>query len=481
MALRVFNTVTRQKELFEPRVPGEVSMYVCGITPYDETHLGHGRAYVAFDIIRRYLEYSGYKVRYFQNITDIDDKIIKKAADSSTSIEEITDRYTKSFFDVMDKLKVKKASGYPKATEHIKEMVGFTKMLEEKGFAYASGGDVYFDISKFVSYGQLSKRDIEGMLSGARVEVNENKKDPLDFVLWKAAKEGEPSWESPWGQGRPGWHTECVVMSKKHLGETIDIHGGGADLMFPHHENEVAQAECCGPRPFVKYWMHNGFITVNKEKMSKSLGNFFTLAEVFKQFDPSVVRYFLLRTHYRSPVNFSIDDLEEAKSALESIKNAYDDMQFMLKNVHNNSVESDVDLKVCKEKFVEAMDDDFNTSAALAVIFDLIKSYHEKKFKLTGEQISNIKNLLEEFNSVLQLGLKESKVEIKQSAQDLLEKRNEARRNKDFALADKFRAEIEAMGYTIDDTPFGSFVKKKSEKKDPEKKIADPFGLGKKG
>ncbi len=481
MALRVFNTVTRQKELFEPRVPGEVSMYVCGITPYDETHLGHGRAYVAFDIIRRYLEYSGYKVRYFQNITDIDDKIIKKAADSSTSIEEITDRYTKSFFDVMDKLKVKKASGYPKATEHIKEMVGFTKMLEEKGFAYASGGDVYFDISKFVSYGQLSKRDIEGMLSGARVEVNENKKDPLDFVLWKTAKEGEPSWESPWGQGRPGWHTECVVMSKKHLGETIDIHGGGADLMFPHHENEVAQAECCGPRPFVKYWMHNGFITVNKEKMSKSLGNFFTLAEVFKQFDPSVVRYFLLRTHYRSPVNFSIDDLEEAKSALESIKNAYDDMQFMLKNVHNNSVESDVDLKVCKEKFVEAMDDDFNTSAALAVIFDLIKSYHEKKFKLTGEQISNIKNLLEEFNSVLQLGLKESKVEIKQSAQDLLEKRNEARRNKDFALADKFRAEIEAMGYTIDDTPFGSFVKKKPEKKDPEKKIADPFGLGKKG
>ncbi len=481
MALQIFNTAFRQKELFEPLVPKEVSMYVCGITPYDETHLGHGRAYVAFDVIRRYLEYSGYTVRYMQNITDIDDKIIKKASDSSTSIEVIAEKYTNSFFDVMDKLKVKKASGYPKATEHIKEMVEFTRSLEDKGFAYAAGGDVYFDISKFGAYGQLSKRDIEGMLSGARVEVNDKKKNPLDFVLWKAAKEGEPSWESPWGQGRPGWHTECVVMSKKHLGEKIDIHGGGADLMFPHHENEVAQAECCGPRPFVKYWMHNGFITINREKMSKSLGNFFTIEEIFKKYDPMVVRYFLLRTHYRSPINFSFEDLDEAKAALEGIKNAYDDMQFMLKSVHNDKTAADISLKDLKEKFIAAMDDDFNTSAALAVMFELIKAYHEQKFKLTGEQISNIKHLLEEFNSVLQLGLKESRVEIKQSAQDMLDKRNEARRNKDFAMADKYRADIEAMGYTIDDTPFGSFVKKKAEKKESEKKAADPFGFGKKG
>lgn len=480
MALQVYNTVSRSKEIFEPHNTSEVSMYVCGITPYDETHLGHGRAYVAFDIIRRYLEYSGYRVKYIQNITDIDDKIIKKASELGKTTDEIAQTYTKSFFEVMDKLKVKKATSYPKATEHIKEMADFTKELENKGFAYAAAGDVYFDIAKFEDYGHLSKRDLDGMLSGARVEVNDKKKSPLDFVLWKAAKEGDPSWDSPWGKGRPGWHTECVVMSKKHLGPVIDIHGGGADLMFPHHENEVAQAECCGPRPFVKYWMHNGFITINREKMSKSLGNFFTVDEIFKKYDPMVVRYFLLRTHYRSPVNFSFDDLDEAKAALDGIKNAYDDMQFMLKSARNDKTEAEIGLKHFKERFVEAMDDDFNTSAALAVIFDLIKKYHELKFKLTGEQTSNAKDLLEEFNSVLQLGLKESIVEIKQSAQDLLEKRNEARRNKDFALADKFRADIEAMGYTIDDTPFGSFVKKKAEKKEPEKKIADPFGFGKK-
>ncbi len=481
MVLCVYNTVTRKKETFEPQDPSEVLMYVCGITPYDETHMGHGRAYVAFDIVRRYLEYSGYKVKYVQNITDIDDKIIKKAAEQGKSITEITDAYTKSFFEVMDMLKVKKATLYPKATEHIADMIGFVKGLEDQGIAYAAGGDVFFDISKFGDYGHLSKRDIEGMLSGARVEVNEKKKNPLDFVLWKSAKENEPFWESPWGKGRPGWHTECVVMSKKHLGRTIDIHGGGADLMFPHHENELAQAECCGPKPFVKYWMHNGFITINKEKMSKSLGNFFTIAEILKKYDPMVVRYFLLRTHYRSPVNFSFDDLDEASSALNGIKNAYEDMQFMLKSVRNDKTEADLDIKSYKERFVEAMDDDFNTSAALAVVFDLVKNYHEQKLKLTGEQISNAKNLLEELNSVLQLGLKESKVEIKRDAHELLEKRNEARRNKDFQLADRYRAEIEAMGYTIDDTPFGSFVKKKTEKKEPDKKIPDPFGFGKKG
>ncbi|MFA5105081.1 MAG: cysteine--tRNA ligase [Candidatus Margulisiibacteriota bacterium] len=480
MALQVYNTISREKEVFEPRDPHDVSMYVCGITPYDETHLGHGRAYVAFDIIRRYLEYSGYKVKYVQNITDIDDKIIKKAADLEKTTDEIAEIYSKSFFDVMDKLKVKKASYYPKATEHIKEMVDFISGLEKNGFAYVSGGDVYFDISKYKDYGRLSKRDIDGMLSGARVEVNDKKKNPLDFVLWKAAKEGEPSWESPWGTGRPGWHTECVVMSKKHLGIPIDIHGGGADLMFPHHENEIAQAQCCGPKPFVKYWMHNGFITINKEKMSKSLGNFFTVDEIFKKYDPMVVRYFLLRTHYRSPVNFSFDDLDEARAALDGIKNAYDDMQFMLKSSKNDKTEADIDLKYYKEKFIEAMDDDFNTSSALAVIFDLIKNYHEHKFKLTGEQTSNAKNLLEEFNVVLQLGLKESKVEIKQDAHKLLEKRNEARRTKDFSLADKYRADIEAMGYTIDDTPFGSFVKKKVADP-PALSAANVFGFGKKG
>jgi len=483
MPLQIYNSLTKDKETFEPLNPPAVTMYVCGITPYDETHLGHGRAYVAFDIIRRYLEYSGYRVKYIQNITDIDDKIIKKANEQGISIAEITKKYTDSFFEVMDKLKIKRATEYPKATEHIKEMISLISDLEKNGAAYSADGDVYFEIDKFSSYGKLSKRDIEGMLSGARVEVNEKKKSPLDFVLWKAAKEGEPFWESPWGKGRPGWHTECVVMSKKYLGQPFDIHGGGADLIFPHHENEIAQAECCGGKPFVKYWMHNGFITINKEKMSKSLGNFFTVSEILKKYDPMVVRYFLLRTHYRGPINFSFDDLDEAKAALDNIKNAYDDMQFMLKSSKNDKTETDIDLKGFKDRFIEAMDDDFNTSAALAVIFDLIKRYHEAKFKLTGEQTSNTKLLLEEFNTILQLGLKESKVEIKTDAHELLEKRNEARRNKDFALADKYRAEIEAMGYTIDDTPFGSFVKKKDEKadkKEPVKKVADPFGFGKK-
>ncbi len=479
MVLKVYNTLTNKKEDFEPLTKNKVSMYVCGITPYDETHLGHGRAYVAFDIIRRYLEYSGYKVTYVQNITDIDDKIIKKANDSNKSIYEIASYYTDRFFSVMDQLKVKRADHYPKATEYISDMVSFAKNLEEKGFAYFVDGDLYFDISKYKDYGQLSKKDLDKMLAGARVEVNEKKKNPLDFVLWKAAKEGEPYWDSPWGRGRPGWHTECVVMSRKLLGDSIDIHGGGADLIFPHHENEIAQAQCCSSKNFVKYWLHNGFITINKEKMSKSLGNYFSLSELLQKYDPMTVRYFLLRTHYRSPINFSFEDLDDAQTALSTIKNAYDDMQFMIQNTKNDMLEVDFSLVKYKEDFVSSMDDDFNTPSALAVIFNLIKNYHEKKYKLTAEQITNAKLMLEEFNLVLQLGLKESKVVIKESAQELLEKRNEARKNKDFALADKLRKQIEEMGYIIEDTPFGSFVKKKVLKKQEMPKISDPFGFGK--
>ncbi|MCX5749081.1 MAG: cysteine--tRNA ligase [Candidatus Saganbacteria bacterium] len=483
MSLVIYNTLSRRKEEFIPLNPPNVLMYVCGITPYDETHLGHARAYVAFDVIRRYLEYSGYKVDHVQNITDIDDKIIKKANEQNKSIKEVSEHYTASFFEVMDALKVKRAARYPKATEYIGEMIELISELVAKGVAYKAGGDVFFDINKARDYGRLSGRDIEGMKAGARVDINSDKKGPLDFVLWKAAKEGEPSWDSPFGKGRPGWHTECVVMSKKLLGQPFDIHGGGADLIFPHHENELAQASCLSDRPFVKYWLHNGFITINKEKMSKSLGNFFTVSEVLKKYDPMVIRYFLLRTHYRGPINFSYDDLDEAKAALNGIKNAYQDTIFMLKNTKNDRSEEKFDLKYFKEKFIEAMDDDCNTSAALAVIFEMIKFFHEHKFKLAGEDITNVKYLLEEFNSVLQLGLKENKIEIKEDISALVERRVEARKKNDFVLADKLRVEIEGKGYIIEDTPFGSFVKKKEAAKPEEKEIkqkADPFGFGKK-
>ncbi len=496
MALLLYNTLTRTKEEFIPVSAPNVSMYVCGITPYDESHIGHGRAYVAFDLVRRYLEYSGYKVNYIQNITDIDDKIINRANEKGLPISVITEKFTASFFETMDKLKIKKASSYPKATEHISEMIAMIADLVAAECAYESGGDVYFNIGKCKDYGKLSGRDIEAMpagmpsaepmagrQAGIRVDVNEKKSNPLDFVLWKAAKEGEPSWDSPWGKGRPGWHSECVVMAMKYLGSPFDIHGGGADLIFPHHENEIAQASCLtgSTAPFANYWMHNGFITVNKEKMSKSLGNFFTLKDILEKYDASVVRYFLIRTHYRSPINFSYDDLDDAAAALAGIKNAYDDMQFMLKNSKNDRSVVPFDAKLFKSRFVEALDDDINSPAALAAVFDLLKFFNENKFKFSGEDISNIKFLLEEFNSVFQFGLKESKVEVKDDMDDLLNKRNEARKNKDWALADKLRDEIESKDYVIEDTPFGAFLKKKGvEKPKVELKVKDPFGIVKK-
>ncbi|MGB9613708.1 MAG: cysteine--tRNA ligase, partial [Candidatus Margulisiibacteriota bacterium] len=343
MGLKIYNTLTRRKEEFIPLNPPEVKMYVCGITPYDETHLGHARAYVTFDVIRRYLEYLGYKVTYIQNITDIDDKIIKKSEtiskpeiqDPKQACAEIAQKYTDSYFEVMDKLKVKRADVYPKATDHIGEMVSWIRGLIEKGYAYVVNGDVYFEVDKFADYGKLSKRKRKDMLAGLpRVEVDPRKKNPLDFALWKKAKEGEPSWESPWGPGRPGWHLECSVMSTKYLGEQFEIHGGGMDLEFPHHENEIAQTEALtAKKPWVKYWIHNGFVTVNKQKMSKSLGNFFTLKEIYEKFDPMVVRFFLLLTHYRSPINYSDKEMGSAQQAYARICKFVEDIDFLLEKV----------------------------------------------------------------------------------------------------------------------------------------------------
>ncbi len=362
-------------------------MYVCGITPYDETHLGHGRAYVVFDVIRRYLKYSGYKVKYIQNITDIDDKIINKAnslrqsADGIDAVSgkplavselcrKITEKYIASYFEVMDKLNVKKADFYPKATEHIKEMIRVIEGLVKKGYAYIIEGDVYFEVAKFKDYGKLSKRKLDDLKEGARVAVDERKKAPLDFALWKSAKEGEPSWDSPWGKGRPGWHIECSVMSLKEAGvDTLDIHGGGLDLVFPHHENEIAQAECYTGKPFARYWIHNGFVNVNSEKMSKSLGNFFTLRDIFAKFNPMLIRFYLLSTHYRSPINFSDADLENAKGGLDRLISAL----FIVREHASCGKEdvSDKELKAVKADFIRSMDNDFNTAEALASVFKL--------------------------------------------------------------------------------------------------------------
>ena len=378
MGLRIYNTFRRRREDFVPLKKGSVGMYVCGVTVYDDCHLGHARAYVNFDIIRRYLEYRGYRVKHIQNFTDIDDKVIARAhayrekhgnkMSLSEAVGFITDKYTAEYFRYMDKLNIKRADLYPKATEHIQEMVALVDGLVGKGYAYTVEGDVFFSVEKFADYGKLSGRKLDDMRAGARVEVDERKKHPLDFALWKSAKEGEPFWESPWGKGRPGWHIECSVMSMKYLGESFDIHGGGQDLIFPHHENELAQAESYTGKRFARYWLHNGFVTVNKEKMSKSLGNFFTLREIFEKYDPQVVRLFLISTHYRHPIDFSDEELENARRGYERLVECYGKLKELVQLTPERKT-----VTRFRKEFEEHMDNDFNTSGAVAVIFDMVK------------------------------------------------------------------------------------------------------------
>ena len=461
MPLRIYNTLAKDYQIFEPVNPPKVNMYVCGVTPYDETHLGHGRAYVVFDVIHRYLGYSGYKVKYIQNITDIDDKIIKRADELKIPIQELTKKYIDSYFEMMDKLNVKKATQYPKATEHIKEMIKVIEGLIKKGFAYvvdgpasakaSAGKDVYFEVAKFKDYGKLSKRKLEDLKEGARVAVDERKKAPLDFALWKTAKEGEPSWDSPWGAGRPGWHIECSTMSTKYLGETFDIHGGGLDLIFPHHENEIAQAECFTGKPFAKYWIHNGFVTVNHEKMSKSLGNFFTLRDIFAKYDPMLIRFYLLSTHYRSPINFSDADLENAKGGLERLINA---LSIVREHASCGKEQvSDKSLKAIKESFVRAMDNDFNTAEALGSAFKLC----DLIFELNNENNASPKiwaqatSLFEEI-VVDVLGLNVQIKELPEDIQELASAIRSARAKKDYKKSDEIRAELLKKGYSVEIT-----------------------------
>lgn len=481
--MKIYNTLTGKKEEFIPLKPKEVGIYVCGVTVYDYCHLGHARGAVLFDVIRRYLESKGFKVKYVRNFTDIDDKIINRAKNEGTTTEEIAKRFIEEYYKDMERLGVERADVEPKATDHIAEIIEIVKGLLDKGYAYEVDGDVFFDVSKFKGYGKLSKRNLDEMMAGARVEVDERKRNPLDFVLWKASKEGEPYWPSPWGFGRPGWHIECSAMSMKYLGESFDIHAGGKDLIFPHHENEIAQSEAYTERPFVRFWMHNGFVNINQEKMSKSLGNFFTIKEILNIYDPEVVRFFLLSTHYRSPLDFSDKNLEEAKEALDRFYtmlgrvNMFLTSSSMVEEGEINEVNKDErwlldEVNFFRRRFDEAMDDDFNTAQALGHIFELTRNINkfldrkEKGHKGYNKVLKLAKDALKEKGKILNLFEKEPEEWFKGAVTEdeilkKIEERKKARANKDWERADRIRKELEELGILLEDRPDGTVWKVK--------------------
>jgi len=472
--MKIYNTLTTKKEEFIPANPPNVGMYACGVTVYDYCHIGHARSAIVFDVIRRYLQYKGYDVTYVRNFTDIDDKIIKRSQEEGIPWNEVAEKYTEEYYRDMDALGVEKADIEPKATEYIEEMIDIVRRLIDRGYAYEADGDVYFSVGKFPDYGKLSKRHLDDMLAGARIEVDEKKRNPLDFALWKKSKAGEPFWQSPWGAGRPGWHIECSAMSIRLLGESFDIHGGGADLLFPHHENEIAQSEALTGKPFARYWIHNGFITVNKEKMSKSLGNFFTIKEVLRSFDPEVVRFFLLSTHYRSPIEFSDEQLREIEASIDRCYTAIIRLHDVLENeprAEGITRPGEIFQKTLSEfrgRFEEAMDDDFNTALALGHFFELIREtnkfldsrpstkqemdlLHEVRKLIT--EMSTIMNVLRKsphdwYVSLMRLkGIGLSEEEIQQK----IAERREARQNKDWGRADEIRNELAEKGVILED------------------------------
>lgn len=476
--IKVYNTLTREKSVFKPVTPGEVKIYVCGVTPYNHPHLGNARPAVTWDVIRRYLQYIGYKVTLVQNFTDVDDKIINKANAEGTTWKVISDRYIEAYFKVIDALGVRRADKYPRVSEHIPDIIKMVKTLIEKGHAYVLGNDVYYDISTFKDYCKLSGRNVDDMLAGARVEVNEGKRNPGDFAVWKGAKPGEPAWDSPWGPGRPGWHIECSAMSIHYLGDTFDFHGGGSDLIFPHHENEIAQSEGCTGHPFVHYWLHNGFITINQEKMSKSLNNFFLVKDVLEKYSGDAVRFFLLSTHYRSPLDFSDDRLEEAETNMERLTDVIERLkELSAKKGDVKSAESAA-LKEAAEKalkdFHEAMDDDFNTGLASSTMFDLAKAvniYYTAVQNGTGIDAEAVALAVKNLKDIMSvLGVLENAWSRKKdgaSSEDfqklmdvVIAVRQEARAAKQYAIADQIRDKLAAMGITIEDTPTGARWKK---------------------
>lgn len=459
--MKIFNTMTAKKEEFVPMDKNEVKIYACGPTVYNYIHIGNARPLCVFDVLRRYLEYRGYNVKFVQNFTDIDDKIIKRANEEGTTYDVISKKYIEEFWTDANGLNFKKATVHPKATENIDEIIKLISTLVEKGYAYQAENDVYFRTLKFKEYGKLSHQPIEDLESGARIAIGEIKEDPLDFALWKGAKPGEPYWDSPWGKGRPGWHIECSAMNRKYLGNTIDIHCGGKDLVFPHHENEIAQSECANGCTFANYWMHNGYINVDNVKMSKSLGNFKTVREIANVYGYEVIRYFLISSHYRSPINYSLDIIEQCKSALERLYTCRDSLDFAIKNAAEETKENDAELIAeldkRREQFITAMDDDLNTADGLAAIFELTKDINTKILDsdVSKAVCEHAAKLYDELCDVLGILYNRKENTLDSDIEALVEKRQEARKNKDWATADKIRDELKAKGIILKDTPQG--------------------------
>ncbi|MHA7139671.1 cysteine--tRNA ligase [Rossellomorea arthrocnemi] len=459
MTIRLYNTLTRKKEEFKPLEEGKVKMYVCGPTVYNYIHIGNARPAIVFDTVRRYLEYRGYDVQFVSNFTDVDDKLIRAAKELGVDVPTVAQRFIQAYFEDTGALGCKKADVHPTVTDNIDTIIDFISALVEKGFAYESQGDVYYRTRKFDGYGKLSHQPIDELKAGARIDVGDKKEDALDFVLWKAAKEGEISWESPWGEGRPGWHIECSAMAKRYLGDTIDIHAGGQDLTFPHHENEIAQSEALTGKPFAKYWMHNGYINIDNEKMSKSLGNFVLVHDIIKEQDPQVLRFFMLSVHYRHPINYNLELLQNAESALDRIKTAYENLKHRKESstdLTDNNREWLDKIAELKAQFISEMDDDFNTANGISVLFELSKqaNYYLMEKNTATEVIDTFLCQFEDFFSVLGLSLKETEL-LDEEVEELIEKRVQARKDRNFQLADEIRDTLKEMNIILEDTPQG--------------------------
>lgn len=459
--MKVYNTLTRKKEELVPITPGEIKMYACGPTVYNYIHIGNARPLCIFDILRRYLEYRGYKVTFVQNFTDIDDKIIRRANEEHVDFSEISERYIKEFWTDADGLNVRHATVNPKATENIDAIIHIISTLIEKGYAYEAQGDVYFSTEKFKDYGKLSHQPLEDLEAGARIMVGEVKREPMDFAVWKAAKPGEPAWDSPWGKGRPGWHIECSAMNWRYLGDTIDIHCGGQDLIFPHHENEIAQSECFTGKPFAHYWMHNGYINVDNVKMSKSLGNFFTVRDVAEKYGYEPIRYLLISAQYRSPINYSTDIIEQCISALNRLYTCRDSLDFELKNA--SDAEHDGDRAIIdgfgkyREQFIDAMDDDLNTADAIASIFELVRDINTNVVGKTPSKalVEDAISVFDELTGVLGLVYNRKTETLDSDIEALIEARTNARKEKNWTEADRIRDQLKEMGIVLEDTAQG--------------------------
>ncbi|MBR4360034.1 MAG: cysteine--tRNA ligase [Clostridia bacterium] len=464
--MQIYNSQTRKKEEFVPLHPGKVGIYACGPTVYDYFHIGNARPFITFDVLRRYFEHRGYEVTFVQNFTDIDDKMIKRANREGITVKELGDRFIQEYYHDAQSLGIRPATVHPRATEHIGEIIRLVKTLQDKGYAYEVNGDVYFDVEKDKGYGKLSGQNLEDLEAGARIDVDDVKRNPADFALWKAQKPGEPAWDSPWGKGRPGWHIECSAMSMKYLGETFDIHCGGKDLLFPHHENEVAQSECATGKPFARYWMHNGFINIDNEKMSKSLGNFFTVRDIVKEYNPEDIRMFMLSAQYRSPVNFSRDMVAQAHASLQRLYTARDHLLFLKKNAKDLPLTAEEEALLGRvaesaARFDAAMDDDLNTADALGAIFEIVKEanvgLNESSSRAAVEK--TLQTLLE-LTDVLGLLMKKAEEGLPAEIQALADERAQARKDKNWKRSDELRDALAAAGYTVKDTPQGQSITK---------------------